>query len=210
MMNFEIQKVPRPVFSQGVDWRFLLPMSENVKILLIGESLNSTVDGLKKVGIQAVAVDLFSTFSDLSTQAPASIDMIVVPHGISLLGSPGGINQFQFFQTVRRLLVQPGGVFMIGFSNSWIRHSDTSATRPRRIQKLLQQLGFFSMDLYGVYPDLKIPEYIMPIQPNILSFVFQIHWRDKIPEPLLRIFSSRLILKRLTDFLPCYFLIARI
>ncbi len=210
----------------SADWRFLLPITNNSRVLIITHgcdefalSLGGDVKAITwrsnisayrnressvKNGNVLFADYLFPPFP------PSSFDIIALP-----LGIPSGISKMgnrQFHQNIRRLL-RPGGSMLFGFANPWgIRRSSDSEHTYSTINNMLGLLrgiaNYSSVEIYGVFPNLAMPEFIFLPRPENLRFILQRRYKYKIPNPLLNLFSSLVFTSVLSKFLPFYFAVA--
>jgi len=200
------------LFTRGADWRFLLPVSKESHILLIGDELDAVVDLFRILDIAPSVLDSKSPFSVLPKPKPAQpdFDIVAIPFGISPDGHLAWLSIADVFRDIRER-IRPGGAFLFGFTNVWVRRNPkTFPASPGRVQRLLRQAGFASVDVYVAYPDLITPEYILPMKPSILSFALQFRLRNKLSTALLRVFSMPLVMGRVANLLPFYFAVARV
>ena len=83
-MNQEIQGTHSSP-AQSADWRFLLPLSQESKILLIGDNLIDVIRFLKELGIDTDVLNSGDSLTPLSTPKPArqTLDLVASPFGVS-------------------------------------------------------------------------------------------------------------------------------
>lgn len=205
-----MQPQPR-VFEYSLDWRFLLPMADVKKIGLLAEETDDFTQALEQVGIHASQQ---LSISDLRRTMHNGIQSFVMPFGLPA-GWVGAKHedQVEFYIAIRRL-VSSGGGLLIGFDNFWTRRAGPKAkyrsSTPRRMADQLRQAGFQSIKIFGAMPNLAIPEYIFDLDPRTIQFTLQNRFRRK-PAVLriLRVLEGTIGLERLSNFLPCYFVVAR-
>ena len=107
------KSAPSP--QNSTDWRFLLPVSPQSKVLVVGRKCDDYIRLLSKLEIEATSWD--DDLSVLPTGAflPASFDIVTIPQGIpDEMQSENSHAQQETFQNLRRLL-KPGGIILIGF-----------------------------------------------------------------------------------------------
>jgi len=219
--------------SYSADWRFLLPIAEGSQVLIVGGEHDDFTQFFSKIGVSTTTwlcgsssfwdertrrdnIDRgASALADLSASPfpPASFDIVAIPFGFSSRNSAGRQHDIEAYQTVRRL-IRPGGTLLVGFSNIWgIRRRfrpESYYSTPWRIIRRLRHTGYSSIDLYGVMPNLNIPEYIFPLTTQALGFTLQHRYRYKLPANFLRWFSNSLIVSVFSKLLSGYFVVAKI
>ena len=97
---------------------------------------------------------------------------------------------------------------MPGISRATTRSKYHPST-PRRVTYQFIQAGFRSIRIWGVTPNLRVPEYIFTLNDQTIQFALQHRFRRK-PALLntLRTLSSVISWPGISAFLPCYFVVA--
>lgn len=219
--------------SNSADWRFLLPISTESKILVAGSGCGDFVEFLNKLGIQAVTcfddgagnftphspgndfkrqtLEIFKhNFSNSAWRS--FFDVVAIPNGLPYRLLSGGISrQVEIYRKIKQV-IGSNGFLLIGFTNALgIRRTVDSKSLPstrRGMTSLLKKAGYKVVNLYGATPGLNMPDYIFPLTPNIIGFIFEHRYRHKFPAWLLRSLSNPMLAGLLVDFLPSYFVIA--
>ena len=198
------------VFQHSLDWRFLLPMVAVKKICLLTEEGVEFSQTLEQVGIHTSQQ---LSFSDLKQNGTNKIQFFVMPFGVGA-GWVGAKHedQVEFYGFVRRL-ISSGGCLLIGFDNFWWMPARSKAkyysSTPGRMAGQLRQAGFQSIKIFGAMPNLAVPEYIFDLDSRTIQFSLRNRFRRK-PALLhvLRVLEGTIGWKRLSNFLPCYFVVA--
>jgi hypothetical protein len=198
------------VFQHSLDWRFLLPRVDVKKICLLAEEGVEFSQTLEQVGIH---ISQQLSLSDLKQNGMNKIQSFVMPFGVCA-GWTGAKHEDQvaFYGTVRRL-ISSGGSLLIGFDNFWSMPARSKAkyytSMPGRMAGQLKQAGFQSIKMFGAMPDLAVPEYVFDLDSRTIQFALRNRFRRK-PALLhaLRVVEGTLGWKRLSNFLPCYFVVA--
>ena len=212
-MQLDQQRISRPqprVFNYSLDWRFLLPISSPEKTFVFFEDDFDFGQTLEQVGIPASNQLSFLDMEQIGKREAASW---VFPFGLPTrwVGKER-TDQIEFFRSMRQLIGDTGNL-LVGFNNSWnyqphaqtMYHSSTA----RRVASQLQEAGFQSIKLYGVIPDLRIPEYIFDLKTQPIYFALRSRFKRKpILLNLLQLLSHTLGLVHISGFLPCYFVLA--
>lgn len=214
--------------NSSADWRFLLPITESSRILIIGGEYDGFSELFSKIGVlevtwlcssllansenKNVEHSKFDAIANLATQSfpSKSFDMVVVPFGF-----PGGrlTDEADVFQMIRRLM-RPNGTMLIGFSNIFGlfrrgEQSDSCYSTPWQMIRKLRSAGYSQIDIYGAMPSLVSPEYIFPLKAHLLSFTLQHRYRYKLSDRLLQLFSSKPVASIFLYLLSYYFIIAK-
>lgn len=219
-----------PAFS--VDWRFLLPVRAQARILILTETGDDFSDHFAGLGIEVVSTHLPGVQSrgdapmgeheavesgrrlvthpaDEPLEA-ASFDAVVLPFGLpeALSGSSPGSDPLS---GLRRLL-RSGGVLLLGFSNRWglLGRGQRAGIpmSPASMRRRLRAAGFGGFREYGAAPNLERPAYIMPLKNPPLQFFLRHRLLGRSVGPLLRLLPAPLIGRLLPALLPCYFVVA--
>ena len=120
--------------NHSVDWRYLLPISMNGKVLYVGEGTNDVTRSFEQIGIPLSIWESTVSLTDIFTLGfvPATFDAVVIPFGLlpeSPLGRSGKVNVYQ----AAHQLIREGGTLLIGFSNKWFaRGKHISSAAPNR------------------------------------------------------------------------------
>jgi len=198
------------VFNYSLDWRFLLPLTEPGKISLLLEKNTEFNQALEQVGIHAAQL---LSFSDLEGSQSKDFHSFVMPFGLPVSWAAAKPeDQVEFYSAVRRLM-STGSYLLVGFNNIWrmraAPQTDYYSCNPGLMSDQLKRAGFKSIKMYGVMPNLNIPEYIFDIDPRAVHFALRNRFRRK-PAVLraLRVLAGTIGWERVSNFLPCYFSLA--
>ena len=212
-MTADLQAVPEsqpPVFNYSLDWRFLLPMSDSADILVL-DGDNDFAETLERVGIPAPSMTFFL---DPGPGEGNIFQSMVVPFGLPMrLVGPRQVDQIEFFRSARRL-IRSNGNLLVGFENSWNPRSSLRSryhpSMPRRLTSQLHRAGFNSIKIFGAIPNLAIPEYIFDLQSQALYYALHHRFRRKrVMSMILQLLSNTIGLAGISNFMPCYFAVAR-
>lgn len=183
-----------------VDWRFFIPISFEKKILVVGNGAAETVLFFRKIGVQ---VDVCNY--DLVLVYPDTIyDTIIIPDSSGFIEEP-----ILFIKNIKKLL-KKDGVLLVGFLNRffysrWKNKKQFTST----IYMMRKRLSSFKqIEILGCFPELKIPEYIFPIDLAVSEFVLKHRYRYRFPSIFLSLITSPLFLPIFIHFLPAYYIIA--
>lgn len=198
------------LFHYSLDWRFLAPLADTKKIYLLLEEDQGFSQAIQQVGIPTSQL---RSFGELQQKMGDDIQCLVMPFGMPAREvTARSKDQVEFYSSIHRL-VSSGCFFLVGFNNAWNLHAHSHKTyypsTPRRIIKQLRQAGFKSIEIFGAMPNLAIPEYIFNLDSRTIRFAVQNRFRRK-PALLsvLQVLSATMGWKRLSNFLPCYFVVA--
>ncbi len=212
-MQPDLQAIPPPrVFRHSLDWRFLLPISDPAKLYVAFEDEPDFEAALDHVG---VPVSNRRSFLSFKPGEESNIHVFALPLGLPVRWvSTGRDEQIESYRSIRRLLC-PGGYFLLGFRNRWSSRSGNwsryYSSRPRRVVDQLTRAGFKSVQVFGVMPNLQVPEYIFELSPQAMYFALQNRFRRKrVLSNGLRVLVWTVGLARISDFLPCYFAVAAV
>lgn len=197
-------------FHYSLDWRFLLPMEKSRKICILFEENADFSQTLEQVGIgdsQQIS------FTELRYHKNESFPLLVMPFGLPAgRVGPGREDRVQFYVSIRGF-IDSGGHLLVGFNNVLnLRATPPAlyrASTPSRITGELGQAGFKSVKIYGAMPNLRIPEYLFDLDPRVIHYALGNRFRRK-PAVLqaLRLIAGTIGWKRISNFLPCYFVVA--
>lgn len=198
------------IFHYSLDWRFLLPLADVKKICLLVEEGEDFRQTLEHVGIDTSQQ---LSFADLRQRKSNDAQSFVIPFGLPVDWAGRKYkDQVEFYFSVRRLITS-GGYLLVGFNNVWNLRANSQAKSyactPRRMAAQLKQAGFQSIKMFGAMPNLAIPEYIFDLDPQAVQFALRNRFRRK-PAVLrpLGVLAGTIGLKRISNFLPCYFAVA--
>lgn len=198
------------VFNYSLDWRFLLPLSSPDKVFVLFEENSDFCQTLEHAGIP-VANQL--AFLDIQQKENNQVNSLVLPFGVPVQWVSGeDADQTEFFRSMRQLISEHGNL-LVGFNNS--RGFRSKAQRQyysstlQQMTSQLQKAGFKAVKVFGVIPDLNIPEYIFDLNARPLQFALQHRFKRKpIILNLLQLLSYTAGVMRISDFLPGYFIAA--
>jgi hypothetical protein len=189
-----------------------LPLTDTKKIYLLFEDDQDFSQTLEQVGIHTSQQ---LSLMELRQKNGRDIQSFVMPFGMPVSWvSAKHEDQVGFYRSVQRL-IPSGGCLLVGFNNSWNLRSTPQKksypATPRRIANQLMQAGFTSVTIFGAMPNLAIPEYIFDLDSRTMQFALQNRFRRKQAIlRVLRILSAAIGWRRLSNFLPCYFAVARL
>ena len=200
------------VFNYSLDWRFLLPLANAGKTFVLIEDDVDFRQTLERVGIP---VSNQLSFLDLEQKEKDNAASYVLPLGLPVRWvSREDADQVGFFRSMRQLIGDSGNL-LVGFNNS--RNSRTESqtkyhsSTPDRIATQLRSAGFKTIKAFGVLPTLRIPEYIFDLNPQPIYFALQHRFkRKRLLSNLLQLLSYTIGVELVSEFLPCYFVIATI
>lgn len=197
---------PEPrVFRYSLDWRFLLPVADPAQIRVVFEDEPGFCEALDRVGIPFA-----SSSREEERGKPHSL---VFPFGLPVRWAGArSEHQIEFYRSVRQRIA-PGGHFLLGFRNSRLSHSDSRyhASTPPRVTDRLSRAGFHSIKIFGAMPDLLVPEYIFELNPQAMSFALQHRFRRKpVLLNMLHVLKWAAGWDTISNFLPCYFVLATV
>ena len=154
-----------------------------------------------------------ASFLDVGERRENDVTSVVLPFGVPLrwVGKEQA-DQIEFFRSMRKLMSSTGHL-LVGFNNA--RNDRLNAptryhsSSPGRVTSQLQEAGFKIIKVFGVMPNLNIPEYIFDLNAKPVHFALQHRFRRKpILANLLQLLAQTMGVVRLSDFLPCYFIVA--
>lgn len=195
------------VFNHSLDWRFLLPLADLQKGLVLFEENADFTRALEQVGILP---EQRLSFLDVRALKDKQFPVLALPFGL-----PTGKTMedgVAFYSSLRRTL-EDNGYLLVGFHNAWnwragsLTHYRTFT--PRRVTSDLAAAGFKSVRMFGAMPNLNIPEYIFDLDPRAIQFALQNRFRRK--PALLRVLgvlAGTIGMHRISNFLPGYFAVA--
>ncbi len=212
-METNVQRAHAPrlrIFQYSLDWRFLLPISDPAKIHVAFENETDFRETLDRIGIPASNQISLSSLKQAERNDTCSF---VLPFGLPARWvSAQQKEQIEFYRFIRNMIC-PGGYFLLGFDNSWTPRSKTQyhPSTPRRVSYQLNQAGFESVKIFGAMPNLRIPEYIFDLNVQAMHFALQHRFRRKpVLLNMLQMAVRTVGLARVSNFFPCYFVIATV
>lgn len=200
------------VFDYSLDWRFLLPLTSAAGIFVLFEEDGEFSQTLERVGIP---VSNQLSFFDIERGGKDKAVSYVFPFGLPVRWvSKEHTDQIRFFHSMRQLMGDAGSL-LVGFHNSWGFRSNVPikyySSTPKRITEQLQKAGFKTIKVFGVIPTLNIPEYIFDLNTHTISFALQHRFkRKRALSKLIQLLSRTIGLAFISDFLPCYFVLAAV
>jgi hypothetical protein len=204
-----MQLSPR-VFRYSLDWRFLLPMGKAEAVYFLLAEDEEFSQALKQVGMNGTQR---LSLSDLGQTKAKEIQSLVIPFGLPTSWvNAKHEDQVEFYSSAQRL-ISSGGYLLVGFNNIWnVRGSSQIkyyASTPRRVAAQLKQAGFSYVKMFGAMPNLAIPEYIFDLDSRAIQFALHNRFRRK-PAVFhaLNSLAETVGFARLSNFLPCYFVVA--
>ncbi|HXD09842.1 MAG TPA: hypothetical protein VN653_07260 [Anaerolineales bacterium] len=205
------QQILRVPLDHSVDWRFLLPFSQDETVLFVGDQSNYLKKVFEDMGFPAAAWPSTISLPDVSSLrlSQSTFHIVAMPYGMAADTPLGKTDATSIYGAVRAFL-KPGGVLLLGFNNVF-RGNDTKIPAASRgqIRKTLRRAGYLAINFYGVYPNVMIPEYIIPLELFPFLFAMDFHLRSRLPGSLLGILSNRLVFTGISNLLPAYFAVAK-
>ncbi len=198
--------------KSSLDWCFLLPLDTGSRVLVIGGGQDDFTRLFGKMGISALTWlgdDQLQGAFDVQTFPPSAFDVVVIPFGFPRGGT---LREHEVYRVIRGWL-RPGGVLLFGFPNLLgLKRHFRSASRKATlwdIRRRLGQSGYSQLELFGVMPNLRAPEYILPLKGQTIGFAWQHRYRYKFPDRLLNLLGSRPAQALLAGLFPCYYVTAK-
>ncbi|MBI5825103.1 MAG: hypothetical protein HZB18_13825 [Chloroflexi bacterium] len=215
--------------SNSADWRFFLPISAESNVLLVTDHGEDIARYFEKLGIRTTIYNTDSSNAasvKLSAQKRTDFendfsppdgyplfDVVALPHGFpGYFLSRGNSHQINIFQKMKQAITSHGAL-LVGFSNSLrlgraAGSSVNSYATPQRMVGLLRKAGYPLVEIYGVIPDLYVPDYIFPLNKHEIGFVLEHRYRYKIPAWLLKFLTTSFVAGSLSVFFPFYYAVA--
>jgi hypothetical protein len=206
--------IPIPSPQNSMDWRFLLPILAESKVLIVGGGCDEFTQFFGQLGIESIAWD-HDFLNPTRTPFPElHFEIIAIPHGFPDKGLSSSPQQhLEVYRTMWHFL-KPGGTILIGFSNAQVIrrriNPDNYYSTPRLMRQLLQKAGYETVTLYGAIPNLFTPEYIFPLTRKTVGFTLKHRYRYKLPARLLRWFDHPFFTAGFSHLLPSYFATATV
>jgi hypothetical protein len=202
----------RVPLDHSVDWRFLLPFSQDETVLFVGDRSHDLQKVFEDLGFPAAAWQSTDSLTEVSSPklSEATYNIVAIPYGMAS-DRPLGKTEGSATCGALRAFLKPGGLLFLGFNNVFHRNeTKIPSASPGQIRKTLRRAGFRTIDFYGIYPNLMIPEYIIPLKFFPFLFAMDFHLRSRLPDTLKRILSNRLVFTGISNILPAYFAIAKL
>ncbi|MDP1713484.1 MAG: hypothetical protein Q8L41_01955 [Anaerolineales bacterium] len=201
--------------SHSVDWRFLLPIYEKTKMLVICYEQNDYDRSFQELGIPIETMSFDKLEATDNRYSPLfeleSFDVVAAPHGLNRISSMGERSGLAESLRSARRLIRPGGAFLLGFSNRWDirrkRQESSYVSTTSEMSRLLSGLGYETKFYYGAVPERVSPEYIFPLDAQSLGFVLNHRYQHKLPHYFLKLTKTALV-NPLLNFLPFYYVVA--
>jgi len=200
------------IFHYSLDWRFLLPMADQKDAYVLFDENADFRLALEEVGIRESNQLSFAEFRE---NKHSNISLLVMPFGLPMrwVGAKQK-EQIEFYSASRRLIAS-GGYLLVGFNNAWYSRvsapSKYYSCTPRRVAYQLKQAGFQSSKIFGAMPNLNIPEYLFDLESRAMYFALQYRFRRKpVVLKSLHALAATIGLARISNFLPCYFVVAMV
>jgi len=208
-LNAQSAPLPQPrVFRYSLDWRFLLPVADPAHLCVAFEEEPGFHEALERVGIPASPWLLDLNLAEDERRATHSL---ALPFGLPVRWvSAGPEEQIEFYRSIRQR-IRPGGYFLLGFRNARYSRFKTQyhASRPGRLADQLNRAGFYRIKIFGVMPNLRIPEYIFDLDVQAMRFALGHRFRRKpILLKILQMLAQTIGWAHVSNFFPCYFAIA--
>jgi hypothetical protein len=153
------------------------------------------------------------SFLDIDQKEKNQVNSLVLPFGMPVHWVSGeAADQVEFLRSMRKLISEHGNL-LVGINNSRGYRSQTStqyySSTLQRMTSQLQKAGFKAVKVFGVIPDLNVPEYIFDLNARPLYFALQHRFKRKpVILNLLQLLSYAAGPMRLSDYLPGYFIAA--
>ncbi|MCC7119439.1 MAG: hypothetical protein IT310_13015 [Anaerolineales bacterium] len=192
--------------EHSADWRFLLPISQESKCLLVGRDLEDVAQLFTQLGFSAQVVG-FSALQEKSQSALVNFDFALLPFGFSSAMAVEALTQIS--KTLR-----PGGQLLLGFSNLYnlrpTRPTETLPFSPAQIRKALSAAGYAEATFYAALPNLQLTEYIFPVNRQAAAFALDRRYQHKIPVGAKSWRALFAVAPYLLNFFPAYFVTAKL
>ena len=220
-----MQNSPAVFPENSLDWRFLLPITSESKILVIGRGCGHIQRYLMNLGLSEVfyCTGHVPQVSDLGDNSPQSniltyselgmkpqllsfFDIVVYPNGLS----DNEAESLEIISFIKKY-IRPGGALFISFANELFSRKTTSGySYLWQIKKILKKTGYAIREIYGAIPDQHVPEYVFPLTPRAIGFIVRHRYAHKVPNLLLRLMASPFAAVLFSNFFPAYFVAATV
>ena len=208
----------RAVFPENsLDWRFLLPITSESKILVIGRGCGHIQRYLMNLGLSEVfyCTGHVPQVSDLGDNSPQSniltcselgmkpqllsfFDIVVYPNGLP----NNDAEILKIFDFIKGH-IRPGGALFISFANELFSRKTTSGySYLWQIKKILKKTGYTIKEIYGAIPDQHVPEYVFPLTPRAIGFIVRHRYAHKVSNLLLHLITSPFAAMLFSNFFP--------
>jgi len=219
--------------DNSLDWRFFLPITPEIKILIVGHECENIYQHFLRLGIASVyyctdnmqlpVVDSGTgkdqqsrmTFAELELRSDllSFFDVVVFPHGlVQMEFSNSKVRQPPEFHFVKKFM-RSGGVLLVSFANGLFfkqkkLQSGYYYSYVWKMKSMLKKNGYDLTSIYGAIPDQFVPEYIFPLTIHSIGFILRSRYKDKIPSLLLPCLTNSVLTKIIANFFPAYFIVA--
>lgn len=205
-----LQSAPSP--QSSTDWRFLLPVSHQSKVLVVGRKCDDYTRLFNNLEIAVASWEADFSVLPAKVFSPAIFDIVAIPLGLpDEMKNRNPQNYPETFQNLRSLL-KPGGIILIGFLNSQAFQRKFIAgnyyTTPNGITRFLHRAGYEEITLYGAIPNLSAPEYLFPLTRQTIGFILEHRYRNKLPVQFLSLLHNPVITALFSYFFPAYYAVA--
>lgn len=162
-------------YEHSLDWRFLLPLGEGSRLLVLSIRNAGLSAALERAGISGARWREDDLEIPHSVDAEgANLDALALPFGLPRTGRAAhAADRILFYQDVRTRL-RPDGYLLVGFENRWRdpfgRHTKYYSSTPAIVRDELQRAGFSRVGCFAVSPDLDVPDYVLQLQQPALNF----------------------------------------
>lgn len=221
--------------ENSLDWRFLLPITTDSKVLIIGYDCENIHQYFIKLGMMSVyyCTDVIPvstinsdnaeekrnvvTFTELKLRPDllSFFDIVVFPHGLVQMDVSDGKTGESVEHHFVKKYVRSGGIILIGFANGIFpgnkkNQSDLYFSDLWKMRRWLKTNGYTLTGIHGAIPDQFIPEHIFPISHQSISFILKSRYAYKMPNLLLRWMESSFLTRIIANFFPAYFVVATV
>jgi hypothetical protein len=221
--------------DNSLDWRFLLPIAPEIKLLVVGHECEGIYKYFLRLGIASVyyctdavpppATDSSAeqdkqniiTFADLELRSDllSFFDVVVFPQGLVRMEgrANGKVGRLSERHSINKYM-RSGGVLLIGFANIFFSKKNKPQpglyhSSPGKMKRFLKKNGYALTGIYGAIPDLFIPEYIFPLTNQSVGFILRSRYTYKIPGLFLHWLTNSFLTNIIANFFPAYFVVAK-
>ena len=220
-----MQNSPAVFPENSLDWGFLLPITLESKVLVVGHECRHIQRYLINLGLSEVfyctghvpqVSDLgdnshqsnILTYSELGMkpQLLSFFDIVVYPNGLS----GNEVESLELIGFIKKY-IRPGGALFISFANELFSRKTTSGySYLWQIKKILKKTGYAIREIYGAIPDHLVPEYVFPLTPRAIGFIVRHRYAHKVSNLLLHLMTSPFAAVLFSNFFPAYFVVATV
>lgn len=213
-LDVALSPAPSPVRG-GPDWRFLLPLSRQSRLLVVEEPQHADAAICRSLHALRVRTTAWGPAAIAAVaQAPVNqrFDIIAAPLGFGGIGPAEDLRRYRDLHRCARRLLAPGGTLLIGFGNRWgfgvaaAAGNGVACSTPREMTAILRGHGYDKVRLFGTLPGMLDPGYIFPLRAQTLRCALRQYYRhNRIGAFLTR---PRAVTRLLLDLLPGYYAVA--